>query len=96
MKQGNGNFPFYVVKSWRPSHDLPVSNRNAHNAHLHPYWIPFANYMPYTNQTKPTLDRLAELKPKTIAPMHGSAFVGDGEQAIYDLARVMKEVLAGD
>ncbi len=57
---------------------------------------PFANYMPYTKQTEPILNRLAELKPKTIAPMHGSAFMGDGEQAIYDLARVMKEVLGGD
>jgi flavorubredoxin len=57
---------------------------------------PFANYMPYTKQTEPTLKRLAELKPKTIAPMHGSAFTGDGEQAIQDLARVMREVLGGD
>jgi hypothetical protein len=29
-------------------------------------------------------------------PMHGSAFTGDGEQAIQDLARVMREVLGGN
>jgi len=56
---------------------------------------PFANYMPYTPYTEPTLKRLAALKPRTLATMHGSAFVGDGERAIADLARVVKEVLSG-
>jgi len=55
---------------------------------------PFANYLPYTSQTEPTLNRLAALKPKTIAAMHGSTYVGDGESAIYELAQVMKDVLA--
>ena len=54
---------------------------------------PFANYMPYTQDTDKTLRRLAELKPKTIAAMHGSAFAGDGERALRDLAVVMREVL---
>jgi flavorubredoxin len=54
---------------------------------------PFANYMPYTNHTDPILQKLADLKPRTIAPMHGSAYSGDGERAIRDLAVVMREVL---
>ena len=54
---------------------------------------PFANYMPYTRQTDGILRRLAGLKPRTVAPMHGSAFKGDGERAIRDLAEVMREVL---
>src|SRR5918997_1966626 len=54
---------------------------------------PFANYMPYTQDTDKTLRRLADLKPKTIAAMHGSAFAGDGEGALRDLAVVMREVL---
>jgi hypothetical protein len=28
-----------------------------------------------------------------LALMHGSAFVGDGERALHDLARTMQEVL---
>jgi flavorubredoxin len=56
---------------------------------------PFANYLPYTTKTEQILSRLADLKPKTIAPMHGSTYVGDGESAIYDLAQAMKDVLAG-
>ena len=54
---------------------------------------PFANYMPYTKHTHGIMQRLAALKPRTIAPMHGSAYVGDGERALGDLAGVMREVL---
>lgn len=54
---------------------------------------PFANYVPYTQHTDQSLRRLADLKPKTIAAMHGSAFRGDGERALRDLAVVMREVL---
>ena len=54
---------------------------------------PFANYMPYTKHTDGILQNLAALKPRTIAPMHGSAYAGDGERAIRDLAGVMREVL---
>jgi flavorubredoxin len=54
---------------------------------------PLANYMPYTPLTEPTLHRLAELQPKTLATMHGSAFVGDGARALRDLATIFKDVL---
>ena len=54
---------------------------------------PLANYMPYTTLTEPTLHRLAALQPKTLATMHGSAFVGDGARALRDLSTVLKEVL---
>ncbi|HZI19379.1 MAG TPA: hypothetical protein VEY09_12365 [Pyrinomonadaceae bacterium] len=55
---------------------------------------PFADYMPYTGRTEPTLRRLADLKPKTLAAMHGSAFLGDGERALTDLSVVLREVLS--
>lgn len=54
---------------------------------------PLANYMPYTSHTGPTLQRLAALKPRTVAAMHGSTYVGDGARAIDDVAQVMKDVL---
>jgi flavorubredoxin len=54
---------------------------------------PFANYMPYTKHTDGIMQGLATLNPRTIAPMHGSAFSGDGGNAIRDLAGVMREVL---
>ncbi len=54
---------------------------------------PLANAYPYTAQTEKILFRLAALKPKTLATMHGSTFVGDGERALKDLAVTLKEVL---
>jgi flavorubredoxin len=55
---------------------------------------PLANYLPYSTLMEPTLHRLAALQPKTLATMHGSAFVGDGARALRDLAVIFKEVLA--
>ncbi len=54
---------------------------------------PLAYYMPYTPQTENILQRLADLKPKRLATMHGSTFVGDGQRALRDLAKMMKETL---
>ncbi|MEO8327901.1 MAG: MBL fold metallo-hydrolase [Nitrospirota bacterium] len=53
----------------------------------------FANAYPYTPLTGPILHGLADLQPKQLALMHGSAFVGDAEQALRDLAGTMREVL---
>jgi flavorubredoxin len=54
---------------------------------------PMPKDMPYTPYTDSTLLRLAALKPKTLAVMHGSSFRGDGEKAILDLAAVIKDLL---
>lgn len=56
----------------------------------------FADAYPYTARTAETLGRLAALKPRTLAVMHGSSFVGDGAGALNDLATVMREVLGGE
>ncbi|MEX5218440.1 MAG: MBL fold metallo-hydrolase [Nitrospira sp.] len=57
---------------------------------------PFANPYPYTPLTEPTLHSLADLRPKQLALMHGSSFVGDGERALREFAGVMKEVLGAE
>jgi len=56
---------------------------------------PLANYMPYTNQTDRILRRLADLKPKTLAIMHGSSYTGDGERALGELSLAMRDVFGG-
>lgn len=53
---------------------------------------PLANYMPYTPDTEKHLQRLAQLKPKVCATMHGSTYVGDGAAALIELGPVIKEV----
>ena len=54
-----------------------------------------ADYAPYTHYTDKTFQKLAALKPKTLAIMHGSSFAGDGERALHDLAVVFKEIFGG-
>lgn len=53
-----------------------------------------ANYLPYTPYTPRLMSELADLCPKTLATMHGSAFTGDGYQALTDLAAILREVFA--
>lgn len=53
---------------------------------------PLMDYLPYTPKTKRLLHELAAFKPKTLAIMHGSSFVGDGKCLLHDLAPVLKEV----
>ena len=56
---------------------------------------PMAKDMPYTPYTDSTLHRLAALEPRTLAVMHGSSFRGDGREALFDLAVVIKDLLSG-
>lgn len=53
---------------------------------------PLMEYTPYTHHTARLLYSLADLKPKTLATMHGSSFNGDCSQALIDLNVVMKEI----
>ena len=56
---------------------------------------PLANYFPYTANTDAELNRLAALKPKVLATMHGSVFEGNGEQSLNEYAAMLGEILAG-
>ena len=66
---------------------LPISIHGALNG-------PLAKDMPYTPYTDSTLQRLAALKPITLATMHGSSFRGDGRKAILDLTDVVRDLLS--
>jgi flavorubredoxin len=55
---------------------------------------PLASYMTYNENTATILRGLADLKPATLATMHGSSFAGDGEQALLDLNTVLRETLS--
>jgi flavorubredoxin len=51
---------------------------------------PFANYMPYTELSRKHLEALSALAPRVLLPMHGSAYRGDGTEAIRGLTEVMR------
>lgn len=44
--------------------------------------------------TPATIERLAELRPRTLALMHGSSFRGDGAGALHALAEAYRVRLA--
>ena len=52
---------------------------------------PLACYIPYTRQTEGVLKSLADLKPETLALMHGSSYVGQCDRLLNGLASVIKE-----
>jgi hypothetical protein len=50
------------------------------------------DYMPYTENTKRQLANLAALRPRMLAAMHGSTFVGDGAAALIASGDVIRQV----
>lgn len=52
---------------------------------------PLSGYMPYTRKTEGVLRSLAELKPDTLAVMHGSSYHGECDRLLTDLASVIKD-----
>lgn len=57
---------------------------------------PLAGYMPYTHKTEGVLCSLADLKPQTLAVMHGSSYSGPAERMLVDLAGVIKATFDGN
>ena len=51
-----------------------------------------AAYVPYTPLTAQNLKKLADLKPKTLAIMHGSSFTGDCARALDDLDAALRDL----
>jgi flavorubredoxin len=50
-----------------------------------------ADYAPYTHYTDQLFQKLAALRPRRLAVMHGSSFEGDGTQALHDLAVAFRQ-----
>ena len=50
------------------------------------------DYVPYTENTKRQLANLAALRPRMLAAMHGSTFVGDGAAALIASGEVIRQV----
>ncbi len=48
--------------------------------------------LPYTSETDSIIEQLAETNPHVLATHHGSAYMGDGKQALFDLIQVLRDV----
>jgi flavorubredoxin len=53
---------------------------------------PFDRYIPWTPWAEAEVERLAALAPRVVAPMHGSAYAGDGAAALRAMAAMLAEV----
>lgn len=53
---------------------------------------PFLDSVAYTSGTRRHLLRLAELRPRLLATMHGSSYAGDGARVLRDLDGTLAEV----
>jgi flavorubredoxin len=53
---------------------------------------PFDRYIPWTPWAEAEVERLAALAPRMVAPMHGSAYAGDGAAALRAMAAMLAEV----
>ncbi|MBX7077759.1 MAG: MBL fold metallo-hydrolase [Nannocystaceae bacterium] len=54
---------------------------------------PFAGYIPYGKHTTAGLAKLGALEPRTLLPMHGSSFTGDGAAALRGAGEVLARLL---
>jgi flavorubredoxin len=55
-----------------------------------------ADYVPYSPRTAHNLRKLADLKPKTLATMHGSSFTGNCVQALDDLNVMLRDLFGAE
>jgi flavorubredoxin len=56
---------------------------------------PMAQSVPFTRETRPILDGLAALSPRTLACMHGSSYAGDGASALRTLGETLERIYGG-
>jgi flavorubredoxin len=65
----------------------------AHEALIEEQKGPFHDSMPYHSKTDKILSELADLRPNTLAVMHGSSFKGDCSMALNEFGRSLKKIL---
>ncbi|MDC3347286.1 MBL fold metallo-hydrolase, partial [bacterium] len=56
---------------------------------------PMSGSVPFTKETLPILNSLADLNPATLACMHGSSFSGDCGQALRDFGGLLERLNGG-
>lgn len=86
---------FHQVGKVEPIIESDAVLERSHAAMIDYQGGPLMDYVPYTPNTKLLLRELADLKPETLAIMHGSSFRGDGGRLLQELGPVFKEVFGG-
>jgi flavorubredoxin len=77
-----------------PTTTADIAGRYRHALETYQQSPVLMDYVPYTDNTRRHLTRLAALQPRTLAAMHGSTFVGDGASLLLASAEVLRDVSA--
>jgi flavorubredoxin len=77
-----------------PITSADISGRYRHALETYQAHPVLMDYVPYNENTRRNLVRLAALKPRTLAAMHGSTFVGDGAAMLIASADIIRETSA--
>jgi flavorubredoxin len=77
-----------------PTTSADITDRYRHALETYQASPVLMDYVPYTDNTRRQLARLAALQPRTLAVMHGSTFVGDGAALLTASAEVIRGVSA--
>ena len=75
-----------------PITSVDITDRYRHALTTYQQSPVLMDYVPYNDNTRRQLAKLAALKPQTLAAMHGSTFVGDGAAILLASADVIQSV----
>ena len=72
-----------------------ISGRYQHALEVYQASPVLMDYVPYNENTRLQLNKLAALQPRTLAAMHGSTFTGDGAAMLLASDEVLRGATAG-
>jgi flavorubredoxin len=75
-----------------PVTSTDITDRYRHTLATYQESLVLMDYVPYTDNTRRQLAKLAALEPRTLATMHGSTFIGDGAAMLLASADVIQSV----
>lgn len=75
-----------------PVTSVDITDRYRHALKTYQQSPVLMDYVPYNDNTRRQLAKLAALQPRTLAAMHGSTFVGDGSAILLASADVIQSV----
>jgi flavorubredoxin len=75
-----------------PVTSVDITDRYRHALTTYQQSPVLMDYVPYTDNTRRQLAKLAALEPRTLAAMHGSTFVGNGAAILLASADVLQGV----
>jgi flavorubredoxin len=78
-----------------PVTSTDISDRYRHALEVYQASPVLMDYVPYNENTRLQLNKLAALQPRTLAAMHGSTFTGDGAAMLLASDEVLRGATAG-